>query len=226
MRAELQSLAIRPQYSFVDGLIRRSVLTLLEKIARGYILLVDGDERFAFGRAGDTLSVTVTVRDPAAYSAILLGGSVGAGEAYMKGLWACDDLPALARILARNLDALSAMDSGVAQLARRIGALLGGATRRNTRAGSRRNIAHHYDLSNELFSVFLDDSMMYSSAIFERDDASLSDAQMTKLERVCRKLDLKPEDHLLEIGTGWGALAIYAASVYGCRVTTTTVSEE
>ena len=98
--------------------------------------------------------------------------------------------------------------------------------RRNTRAGSRRNIAHHYDLSNEFFRLFLDDSMMYSSAVFDRDDTPLAEAQLAKLDRICQKLELTAADHLLEIGTGWGALAIHAARNYGCRVTTTTVSQE
>jgi cyclopropane-fatty-acyl-phospholipid synthase len=132
----------------------------------------------------------------------------------------------LARILARNIETLDAMDGGTVQLARRVSGVLGAATRSNTRTGSRKNIAHHYDLSNELFGLFLDESMTYSSAIFERDDCTLGEAQLAKLERICRRLDLKPTDHLLEIGTGWGALAIHAAREYGCRVTTTTISRE
>jgi len=235
MRAEPRPLAILspqdrafdpPTRSLIDGLSRRSLLALFERIARGSLSLIDGDERFAFGRPGDALSTTITVHDPAAYRAILLGGSVGAGEAYMKGHWTCGDLPALARILTRNLDALDAMDSGAARFSRRVSELFTAALRRNTRAGSRQNIAHHYDLSNDFFSLFLDESMMYSSAIFEQEDASLADAQIAKLERICLKLDLKPEDRLLEIGTGWGALAIHAARAYGCHVTTTTISRE
>ncbi len=235
MRARLDTLATaastnlaieaRPR-SPVQGVARRSVLAVLARISRGALTLVDGDDRFPFGRSGHGPSATVTIVDPEAYRAILLGGSVGAGEAYMKGQWRCDDLPALARILARNLDVLDAMDSGVAGIARRVAGLLTAVGRRNTRAGSRRNIAHHYDLSNDLFALFLDDSMMYSSALFEHDRASLAEAQRTKLERICRQLELGPGDHLLEIGTGWGALAIHAARSHGCRVTTTTVSEE
>ncbi len=235
MRAELQALAtgsLRGRAidtrtrSLAQDLIRRSVLALLGGISRGSISLVDGEERFSLGPKGDPLSVTIVVRDPAAYRAVLFGGSVGAGEAYMKGLWTCDDLPALTRILARNLDALDAMESGPLRLSRRVGELFAAAGRINTRAGTRRNIAHHYDLSNELFGLFLDESMTYSSAIFARPDASLGEAQRTKLERVCQKLDLGPGDRLLEIGTGWGALAIHAARAHGCHVTTTTVSKE
>jgi len=228
MRAESNTLATihRSEGRALDGIIRRSVLALFTRITRGAISLVDGDERFSFGHPGDALAVTLIVRDPAAYRAILFGGSVGAGEAYMEGLWTCDDLPTLARILAKNLDALDAMDGGPARFARRVSDLFTTMTRRNTRAGSRRNITHHYDLSNEFFALFLDESLVYSSAIFEREDSSLAEGQRTKLDRVCRKLELGPGDHLLEIGSGWGSLAIFAASVYGCRVTTATVSRE
>jgi cyclopropane-fatty-acyl-phospholipid synthase len=234
MTADTRTLAISAPHAgaveasrrMIDDLARRSVLSLLRRITRGAISLVDGADRFAFGCPGDPLSVTITVRDPTVYPAILFGGSVGAGEAYMKGSWTCDDLVVLARILARNLDALGAMDGGAARLSRRVSDVVAAITRRNTREGSRRNIAHHYNLSNELFSLFLDESMMYSSAIFERENASLAEAQIAKLDRACRRLDLEPEDHLLEIGTGWGALAIHAARHYGCRVTTTTISEE
>jgi cyclopropane-fatty-acyl-phospholipid synthase len=210
----------------VDAFLRRTVLSVFGKIDDGAITVVDGDDRTTLGREGSPLSVTFTIHDPSAYRAILFGGSVGAGEAYMKGLWTCDDLVGLTRILARNLDVLDAMDSGAAGFAARAIELFVAATRRNTRAGSRKNIAHHYDLSNEFFGLFLDESMMYSSAIFEREDTPLADAQRAKLDRICQKLQLTPGEHLLEIGTGWGALAIHAARAYGCRVTTTTISRE
>ncbi len=234
MRADTQTLTIRaPERRagdaprrIVGDLARRSLFALLGRVTGGSIALVEGDERFSFGAPGASLAVTITVVDPAVYRAILFGGSLGAGEAYMKGLWTCDDLVVLARILARNIDTLDAMDGGAAQLARRVMDVLAAAMRRNTRARSRRNIAYHYDLSNELFGLFLDESMMYSSAIFEREDATLGEAQVAKLERICQRLDLKPTDHLLEIGAGWGALAVRAAREYGCRVTTTTISRE
>ena len=219
-----RELEARPR-SLVDTLSRRSALALFRRLSHGLVTVVDGDERFVFG-APDALSATIVIRDPAAYRALLLGGSVGVGEAYMQGHWTCNDLAALTRIFARNLDALGAMDSGPARMARLAGDLVTRITSRNTRAGSRRNIAHHYDLSNELFALFLDPSMMYSSAIFESESATLEEAQVAKLDRICRKLELQPSDHLLEIGTGWGALAIHAARTYGCRVTTTTVSAE
>jgi cyclopropane-fatty-acyl-phospholipid synthase len=144
----------------------------------------------------------------------------------MRGHWTCDDLAVVARIFARNADVLAQMERGTARIPRLATDLLAKVTRRNTRAGSRRNIARHYDLSNEFFALFLDESMTYSSAIFEPATATLEEAQVEKLDRVCQKLELGPDDHLLEIGTGWGALAIHAAKSYGCRVTTTTVSAE
>jgi cyclopropane-fatty-acyl-phospholipid synthase len=235
MRTVSRDLAVRPGRAraistprrIIDEFSRQSVLALLERVTRGVIVLVDGDDCFEFGQVGpDALAVTLTVVDRAAYSAILFGGSAGAGEAYIQRLWTCDDLVVLARILCWNKEALDAMDRGTARLARRWGNVLSNGARRNTRAGSRRNIASHYDLSNEFFALFLDDSMTYSSAIFSREDSSLEEAQVAKLDRVCQLLDLGPRDHLLEIGTGWGALAIHAARRYGCRVTTTTISEK
>jgi cyclopropane-fatty-acyl-phospholipid synthase len=213
-----------PFASLLCGLGRRSLFAGLARITRGRVVIVDGADRAVFGAPG-SLSATVSIRDRSAYRDVLLGGSVGAGEGYMRGAWACDDLVALTRIWSQNLDALAALDRGALRLTLRLGELTSAAAR-STRARSRRDIARHYDLSNELFALFLDESMTYSSAFFERDDASLAEAQRAKIERVCRKLDLRPEDHLLEIGTGWGALAIHAAKVHGCRVTTATLSRE
>jgi cyclopropane-fatty-acyl-phospholipid synthase len=208
-----------------DGVARKSVLALFSRVTRGTITVVDGADRFVFGGAGP-LTATITIQDPAAYRTLLLGGSVGAGEGYMNGEWTCDDLPALLRIFASNLDAVGAMEGGPARVARLASEVFTRTMRRNTVGGSRRNIARHYDLSNELFALFLDPSMTYSSGIFASEAATLEDAQLEKLDTVCRKLALAPGDHLLEIGTGWGALAIHAARRYGCRVTTTTVSVE
>ncbi len=211
--------------TWLDGFSKRRLVSLFERLEHGSVTLVDGNERVTFGRPGE-LACTVTVRDRAAYRAILFGGSVGVGEAYMDGHWSCDDLATLTRIFAKNIAALSEMETGLArafQLASRAKSWL---FRRNTREGSRRNIAEHYDLSNDFFALFLDDTMMYSSAVFPHDAATLEEAQATKLRRICEKLKLTPNDHLLEIGSGWGALAVFAAREYGCRVTTTTVSVE
>ena len=212
------------RYGALDRLLRRRLLATLGGLAGGRVELVDALGTVELGQP-DGLAVRIEVLDPGFYRAAAAQGSVGVGEAYMDGLWRCDDLVALVRLLVINRDRLDDMETGLARFG---GWLLRGwhALRRNTRAGSRRNIAAHYDLGNDLFELFLDKSMMYSSAIFADDNESLETAQWRKLERICRKLDLQPGDHLVEIGTGWGGLAVHAASRFGCRVTTTTISKE
>lgn len=212
------------RYGALDRLLRQRLLATLGGLAGGRVEVVDALGTVELGQPGG-LDVRIEVLDPAFYRAAAAQGSVGVGEAYMDGLWRCDDLVALVRLLVLNRDRLDAMETGLARFG---GWLLRGwhALRRNTRAGSRRNIAAHYDLGNDLFELFLDKSMMYSSAIFADETESLETAQWRKLERICRKLDLQPGDHLVEIGTGWGGLAVHAASRFGCRVTTTTISKE
>ena len=191
--------------------------------------MIDADGDVVLGTAAadpaQTLHVTMWVRDPAFYRQLAFAGSVGGGEAYVDGCWDCSDLTALVRILVRNRDLLDDMEGGWARFA---GWLMRGAHvfARNTRGGSRRNIASHYDLGNRLFGLFLDDSMMYSAAIFATPEESLESAQRRKLDRICRKLQLAPGDHVVEIGSGWGGFAMHAARHYGCRVTTTTISRE
>jgi cyclopropane-fatty-acyl-phospholipid synthase len=155
----------------------------------------------------------------------VFGGDVGGGEAYINGFWSCDDLTALVRILIRNRPVLDAMDKGWARLTAPARQLFH-ALHRNTKEGSRKNIAAHYDLGNQFFEILLDDTMMYSCAIFEREDSTLYEASVAKNDRICRKLQLTPKDQLIEIGSGWGGFAIHAARHYGCQVTTTTVSKE
>ena len=210
-----------------DRFARRLVLNRLRQLTDGEILLVDGDLHHRFGKPTERcpLSVIVHVESPAFYSEIAFGGALGAGEAYMAGFWHASDLTALVRILTLNRSVLDGMNSGLATLTVPLQKILHWLNR-NTRTGSRRNIAAHYDLGNDLFSLMLDRTMMYSSAIFPRPDATLHEAQLHRLDVVCQKLDLKPDDHLLEIGTGWGGLALHAAGRYGCRVTTTTLSRE
>jgi cyclopropane-fatty-acyl-phospholipid synthase len=143
----------------------------------------------------------------------------------MQGAWDCDDLVSLMRIMARNRDLVDGMERGLARLSRPLQKFFHWVNR-NTRRGAERNIAAHYDLGNDFFQLWLDKSMMYSCAIFDHAGATLAEAQETRLERVCQLLELHPEDHLVEIGSGWGSLAIHAASRYGCRVTTTTISRQ
>jgi cyclopropane-fatty-acyl-phospholipid synthase len=219
--------ASTPKPHFLDGLAEHAVHQRLTGLAHGQVTLVDGASHRRYGQrtALCPLSVTLQVHDPRFYSDIAFGGSIGAGEAYMQGYWSVNDLTALVRILLQNREVLDGMETGLARLTVPLQKSLHWLNR-NTRTGSRRNIAAHYDLGNDFFALFLDPTMMYSSAIFAQPHMTLEAAQRARLDHICRKLDLTPRDHLLEIGTGWGGMAIHAAQHYGCRVTTTTISQE
>jgi cyclopropane-fatty-acyl-phospholipid synthase len=218
---------ITPKPHFLDGLAARAVRARLARLRNGRITIVEGAARHAYGeRSGRcALEAAIQVHDPRFWSDIAFGGSIGAGEAYMQGYWSTDDLTALVRILLLNREVLDGMETGLARLTVPLQKGLHWFNR-NSRAGSRRNIAAHYDLGNDFFELFLDPTLMYSCAIFERPDMTLEQAQRARLDRICRKLNLTAGDHLLEIGTGWGGMAIHAAQHYGCRVTTTTISRE
>jgi cyclopropane-fatty-acyl-phospholipid synthase len=211
----------------LDALGRQLLKSQLRRLRHGRITLIDGEhtERYGIRSAQCPLSATVHVRERRFYAELAFGGSVGAGESYMAGDWWSDNLTALVRILLHNRELLEGMDGGFARVTEPLRKMLH-ATARNTRAGSRRNIGAHYDLGNDFFALVLDPSMMYSSAVFERPDMSLHEASIAKLDLICKKLKLSPQDHVLEIGTGWGSFAIHAARHYGCRVTTTTISRE
>ena len=221
--SEHASIAASRRAGPLDRLLRRRLFASLAALDHGQLLIEDSLGSVTLGRGEPC--VRLTVSDLGFYRLVAAQGSVGAGEAYGDGLWRCDDLVGLVRLLVRNRDTLDAMESGLARLA-------GWALRRwhagnaNTRAGSRRNIAAHYDLGNEFFRLFLDENLMYSSAIFPSPNSSLEEASRHKIERICQLLELGPNDHLLEIGTGWGGFALHAAKNYGCRITTTTISQQ
>lgn len=210
-----------------EALARRRLLTALEALRAGELELCEGGEVCRFGQAGraDALRCRVEVRDPAFYARVARGGSLGAAESWMRGEWEASDLTAVLRIFARDEGAMGRLDAGVARAATPARRLLHWL-RRNTRRGSRRNIAAHYDLGNDFFSLFLDPTLTYSCGVFERADATMEDASRAKYDRLCRKLALGPGDHVLEIGTGWGGFCLHAASRYGSRVTSTTLSAE
>lgn len=211
--------------NMIDAFARRMLLKNLSQIQTGRIVLRDAMGCQSLGRGGDDLLATVDVAQPRFYRRAILGGSLGVAEAYCRQDWTCADLVPLFRIFLRNMHRASALDRGPARIMK-LAARVYHARRANRKSASRRNIEAHYDLGNDFFSLLLDETMAYSSGIFPRLESSLHDASLEKIDRVCRKLNLRAADHLLEIGTGWGGLAIHAASHYGCRVTTTTISTE
>ena len=210
--------------SIFSGIAQRAVHSRLKRLTEGRLTLRHDGDSTVFG-SGDAPAATVTVHDPDFFFAMALGGHLGAAESYVEGGWDVDDVTALIRLFLQNREALEGLETGVARLAQPIRVLLHGLNR-NTRFGSKRNILRHYDLGNDLFAQFLDDTMTYSCGIFESADRSMHEASIEKYDRICRKLELTPEDHILEIGTGWGGFALHAASTYGCRVTTTTISDQ
>ena len=212
-------------HNLTSALLRRGVLRQLSQLKSGHLVVTENGERLIFGDSGAGLVGEVQIHDTSVWGMIASNGSIGAGEAFIHGYWSSPDLTKVIRVLVSNLDVLDAMEGGLARLGR---PLIRGLhwVNRNTRKGSQKNIAAHYDLGNEMFEQFLDPTMMYSAAQFLTADDTLEQAQLNKLQRICQKLDLKPEDHLLEIGTGWGSMALYAAQHYGCKVTTTTLSKE
>ena len=210
----------------LDRWSRRVVFRVLSRLARGQIVLEENGQTWQFGSTeNQDLFVHIVVHDPAAYRTVAFGGSTGGAEAYMAQQWSCSDLVALVRIMVANMKVLDSMDSGQS-IWRKLGNRFLHTLQRNNREGSRRNVSAHYDLSNRFFATFLDPEMMYSAAIFRHPDQPLDEAAVNKLEHICQRLQLAASDHLLEIGTGWGGMAIHAAREHGCRVTTTTLSRE
>ncbi|MFM7057196.1 MAG: class I SAM-dependent methyltransferase [Planctomycetota bacterium] len=216
----------------------RSWLCLMERFSRGLLtktmrglqhgqlVLEQGNSSERFGDLSEVaLSGHVRVLAPRFYRRILADGVLGAAEAYLEGEWVSDELTDVFRVLLKNEHVIAKFSSSFTWLSS-LRHRLQHFRNRNSRSGSRRNIHEHYDLGNSFFELFLDPSMMYSSAIFPGEQTSLEEGSMEKVDRACRQLQLKPTDDLVEIGTGWGTLAIHAASRYGCRVTTTTISDE
>ncbi|MEY3106972.1 MAG: cyclopropane-fatty-acyl-phospholipid synthase [Pseudomonadota bacterium] len=210
----------------INLLLRKAMLDKLTCLENAVLTIKDPLGEFVLGSEGaDGLSARIDVLDMNFYRQVALGGSIGAAESYMDQDWQTNDLCRVIQIFVRNRDLLNRMESGLATLANQL-LKVWHLTNRNSQQGSRKNIAAHYDLGNELFALFLDQHRMYSSATFYHPDLSLEDASTAKLERICQKLHLVPDDHILEIGTGWGGFATYAAKNYGCRITTTTISKE
>ncbi len=213
--------------SGLDRLSRRLVHAQLSRLQYGEIVIRENNRDYYFGEASEDFPVRVhiEIKHTSVWCDVAFGGSSGSGEAYIKGSWTCNNLVGLVRIFLRNQHVLEQMDKRMTLLKAPLHKILHWLSR-NTRKVSRRNIRAHYDLGNDLFELFLDPTMMYSGAYYASPAMSLEEAAVAKLDRICKKLALRPEDHVLEIGTGWGGFALHAARHYGCRVTTTTISHE
>jgi len=216
--------------------LQRKLLGKLATLKHGSIRVSQGSDDFHLGElaSGAELSANILITDSAFYRRVLTGGTMGSAESYMDGQWSCSDLTSLIRIMIRNIDQVSAMNKAVSWIRSAVWKLKH-AARKNSVNGSKRNIVEHYDLGNDFYKLFLDPTMNYSSGIFDPRAAAdkfstaedaLHAASLTKMDRICQKLNLQPGDEVLEIGTGWGAMAVHMASHYGCNVTTTTISEE
>ncbi|MEQ2353842.1 cyclopropane-fatty-acyl-phospholipid synthase family protein [Pseudoalteromonas piscicida] len=211
--------------STFDRLYKKLVFGALNTLETGKVVLVEGDQKYCFGESETSLSVDIQVHSVQMYKLFALGGSVGAGESYILGHWSCSDLTKLIEIFVLNQAQLDAFEnkfaffSGIANKIKHL-------KNKNSKQGSKRNIVAHYDLGNDLYESFLSEEMLYSSAVYPSKEASLEQAQQHKLAAICERLDLQPTDKVVEIGTGWGAFAVYAAKHYGCHITTTTISEE
>jgi cyclopropane-fatty-acyl-phospholipid synthase len=211
-----------------ENMYRSMVISMLKKIQGGRLAIFeDGNSVQTFGAitSPDDINASITVNSAEMWSMTVTRGSIGAGEAYMAGHWTSPDLTQVIRLLVRNRDIVNGMD-GQQSLFARMALKAIHVMNRNTKEGSKKNISAHYDLDNNFFKLFLDPAMMYSSAVFSHPAQSLADASINKLDVICKQLRLQPDDHLIEIGSGWGGMAIHAAKNYGCRVTTTTISQQ
>lgn len=217
-------LKAKSRAKWVADFAKKQILHRLNKLEKGQLTIIDDNEKHSFGNTSE-ISATIQVNDPRFYGEIAFGGSIGAGEAYMLGYWKADNLTNVIRLMVINQNVMDDLEGGYQWLSKPLMKVLHWLNS-NTTEGSRKNIAAHYDLGNEMFALFLDPTMMYSSAMFDATTSTLQAASELKLKTICDKLDLQPSDHVIEIGTGWGGFAIYAAQHYGCKVTTTTISQQ
>jgi len=224
---EMKSLIVRESkdLTIAQKLARRGLLRAFSKARYGRLTIADGEDTFSFEGSEAGPDAHITILNPQVWSDVAFRGSVGSGEAYMAGYWITSSLDQVTRFFVANNHLTDQMESGLTRFFR---AVLATAhwLNKNTVKGSKKNVEAHYDLGNQLFETFLDPTLMYSSALFSSESTDLDNASIEKLDHICRKLHLSPTDHVLEIGTGWGGFAIHAAENYGCKVTTTTISEE
>jgi cyclopropane-fatty-acyl-phospholipid synthase len=206
-------------------LSKQVLLKMLGKFEGGHLEIVCPDETYKFGDANAELRGTIEVHNERVFKRVLSGNDVGFGEAYMDGDWSSPNMVNALRLMFRNIATVESSNRLLSFLKEAFD-FFSHKLRSNTVLGSRKNIEHHYDLGNHFYSLFLDPTMAYSCGVYERMNDSLEESQITKFDLICRKLKLTPQDHLLEIGSGWGGFALYAAGQYGCKVTTTTISRE
>lgn len=212
--------------SWYDKRCRRFIFSVFKKLEHGQIELIENARRFLIPEFAENKSLlgAIHIHDVTVYRDIVKGGSIGAAEAYIAGKWSSPDLTAVMRIFAQAQQQIKALEQKKSWLGKFKLALLH-RLNRNSQAGAKRNILAHYDLGNELYSRFLDPQMIYSAAIYPHEKSTLAEAQLHKMATICQRLELKTTDHLIEIGTGWGGFAIFVAEKYGCKVTTTTISD-
>ncbi|MBB1401063.1 cyclopropane-fatty-acyl-phospholipid synthase family protein [Pseudoalteromonas sp. SG45-1] len=222
---KVSSLNCEQSTNWLTNIYKKLVTKAFSSIETGQVVLIEGNERTVFGDPSSVLKATIIVNDKAMYKAFALSGSVGAGEAYILGHWSCDNLTSFIEIFAINekqLDEFEKKFAFFSNIAHRFNHI----KNKNSESGSKKNIVAHYDLGNDLYESFLSKEMLYSSAVYPSKEATLEEAQQYKLKRICEQVELQKNDSVIEIGTGWGAFAIYAATHYDCHVTTTTISDE
>jgi cyclopropane-fatty-acyl-phospholipid synthase len=225
MPSTRENTATTPSTDWLENLYRKTAIKLLTALPEGsFELYEQGHLLIQHGARGAAPHAVIEVHRPEFYRRLLKGGSIGAAESFIDGEWSSPELTDVIRLVARNLAWLDQIEARMAWLTWTMHHWQHWL-RGNTREQAKKNILAHYDLGNDLYRLFLDREMLYSSALFRQPDDSLEQAQINKMQRLCEKLQLKPSDHLLEIGTGWGAMAVYAVRNYGCRVTTTTISD-
>jgi len=210
--------------TLLSAVFKKIILKKFTNLQFGYIHLTDGDESYSYGDNSSEMKVEIEILSSEFYVFLGSGGLLGVAEAYTAGYWRADDILILIRLIIKNSKVMEKLDSGWAKLIRPLNTYIH-RKRQNTLSGSKENILAHYDLSNDFYKLWLDETMTYSCGVFENAKSTLKEASIEKLDRICRKLDLKPNDDILEIGTGWGSFAIHAAKKYGCHITTTTISD-
>ena len=223
---QLQSRSRKKASGRLTKRLKRAMFKQLENLEYGQLKVVDGNDVLQFRSPHDaTLNAEIRVLNDEFYWYLAFGGSVGAGESYMQGFWETNDLTKVIQLFAVNQAVMDSMEGGLARFTEPLKKAFHWFNK-NTHSGSRKNIVAHYDLGNEFFELFLDPTMMYSAGIFDTEEDSMQQASENKLKRICERLRLTSDDHVVEIGTGWGGFAVYAAKHYGCKVTTTTISDE